>query len=410
MVDRSEARVEEEGRKVASVTGRGFRLGRLFGIAIVADWSLIIIFALITFHLGFMVFPQWHPEWSTAFIWAMSLGTAVLFFASLLAHELSHALVARIYDVPVRQITLFIFGGMAHMEEEPPSPKAEFWISVVGPFTSIAIGTIATLGGLALANIPAEAFEADPGAALAALGPGATLLLWLGPINLLLGVFNMVPGFPLDGGRVLRAILWWRMKDAVRATRWAARAGQWFAWTLMAFGVLSFFAGDIIGGLWLLLIGWFLNNAARVSYEQLIVRRALEGVPVTSIMSRGVATVPPELSIDALVHEHLMGTDQQAFPVIGGRGLEGLVCLEDVRKVSQNAWSGVAVREIMTPTSDLTTVTPDADAQRAMEALTRRDVNQLPVMDGGKLLGLVRRRDLLKWLTLHQDQTRLAPG
>jgi Zn-dependent protease/CBS domain-containing protein len=392
---------EGEGRRVASITGRGFRLCRLFGIAIVVDWSLIIIFTLITVHLGLAVFPRWHPEWTTPFVWGMALGTALLFFASVLAHELSHALVARIYDVPVRQITLFIFGGMAHMEEEPSSPKAEFWISVVGPFTSIAIGVIATLGGLAIANVPAEAFEEDPAAALASLGPAATLLLWLGPINLILGIFNMVPGFPLDGGRVLRAILWWRMKNVVRATQWAARAGQWFAFTLMALGVLSFFAGDLIGGLWLLLIGWFLNNAARMSYEQLVMRRVLEGVAVTRLMSRDVASVPPDLSVDALVHEVLMGTDQQAFPVIGGRGLEGLVCLEDVRKVARDAWPQVKVSEIMTPASNLTTVGPDADGQRAMEALMRRDVNQVPVMDRGKFVGLVRRRDLLRWLTLH---------
>ena len=391
------------------MTGRGFRLGRLLGVTIVVDWSLIIIFALISLHLALVVFPQWHPEWATALVWGMALGTAVLFFASVLAHEMSHALVARVHDVPVRQITLFIFGGMAHMEEEPSSPKAEFWISVVGPFTSIAIGLLATFGGLALANVPAGAFEQDPGAALATLSPAATLLLWLGPINLLLGVFNMVPGFPLDGGRVLRAILWWRMKDMIRATQWAARVGQWFAWTLMALGFLSLFAGDLVGGLWLLLIGWFLNNAARMSYEQLLVRRVLEGVPVTRLMSRSLATVSRDLSIDALVREYFMASDQQAFPVMGRRGLEGLVCLDDVRKVPQDQWTGVTVGEIMTPAESLSTVTPDVDAQRAMEELTRRDVNQLPVVDHGELVGLVRRRDLLKWLSLHQGG-RFAPA
>jgi Zn-dependent protease/CBS domain-containing protein len=341
-------------------------------------------------------------------VWGMAFGTAVLFFASVLAHEMSHALVARVHDVPVRQITLFIFGGMAHMEEEPSSPKAEFWISIVGPFTSIAIGLLATFGGLALAEVPAGAFEQDPRAALAALGPAATLLLWLGPINLLLGIFNMVPGFPLDGGRVLRAILWWRMKDMVRATQWAARAGQWFAWTLMALGFLSFFAGDLVGGLWLLLIGWFLNNAARMSYEQLLVRRVLEGVPVSRIMARSVASVSPDTSVDVLVREHIMATDQRAFPVLGRSGLEGIVSIDDVRKVPQDRWAGVRVAEIMTPAEALSTVTPEADAQRAMEVLTRRDVNQLPVVDHGKLIGMVRRHDLLKWLALHEG--RLAPA
>ena len=380
------------------------------GVDLHVDWSLLIIFALIVFNLGAGVFPAWHPAWSPALVWSMAVGAAILFFVSVLAHEMSHALVARRFGIPVRRITLFIFGGLAHMEEEPPTPKAEFWMSFVGPVTSIVIGLAATFGGWAVADVSAEAMEADPAAAVATLGPVATLLLWLGPINLLLGVFNLVPGFPLDGGRVLRSLLWWSTGDLVRATRAASRVGQVFAWFLMAVGVMSLFTGNLIGGFWLLLIGWFLNNAARMSYEQLVVRRALEGVSVARLMTTQVRSVSPELTVEALVRDHFMTTEQQAFPVVAAEGLVGLVCLEDVRGVPQDRWRHTAVGQIMTPRERLSTVEPESDAEHALEELARHDVDQLPVVDHGRLLGLVRRRDLVRWLALQGPQTpRFVP-
>jgi Zn-dependent protease/CBS domain-containing protein len=392
------------------VSTGGIRLGRLAGVEIRVDWSLLIIFALVTYSLGAGVFPDWHPGWGPALTWSVALGAAVLFFASILAHELSHALVARRMGIPVRAITLFLFGGMAHMEGEPPSPKAEFWMAIVGPLTSFAIGFGAVMAGTALAGSALEPFSSgqpDPEQlreALAGAGPLPTLLLWLGPINVLLGAFNLVPGFPLDGGRVLRSIIWWATGDLERATRWASGVGRGFAWMLMGLGVLNVFHGDLSGGLWLVLIGWFLNNAARASYAQLMTRRALQDVPVRRVMWTAAERVAPDLSLEELVREHLMPGDQVAFPVEADGRLVGLVVFDDVRRVPQSQWAQTTVGQVMTPTEKLITIGPDAGAEQALSELARGDVNQLPVTEGDHLEGMVRRRDLVRWIALSQQQ------
>ena len=386
--------------------GGGFGVGRLLGVQIEIDWSLLIIFALILFDLGAGVFPTWHPEWSPLLSWSVALGAAVLFFGSVLVHELSHAVVAREQGIPVHRITLFLFGGLAHMEREPPSPKSEFWMAIVGPVTSIVIGLLATLAGTVLAGHGTQPFEAFTSnaesvrSAFHSIGPLATLLLWLGPINLLLGVFNVIPGFPLDGGRVFRSILWGITNDLTTATRWASMTGRVFAWVLMALGAMSFFSGAIGQGLWLLLIGWFLNNAARVSYQQLLLRQALEDVPVTRVMQTRLDRVAPDLSLETFVREHLMAGDQQAFPVESGGQLIGLIQLEDLRGVPQAQWSEMTVGQIMTPMAQLHSLPPDAGAEQALAELAEQDGDQLAVYDGRQLLGLVRRRDIVKWLAL----------
>lgn len=389
-------------------SGRGFSLGQLFGVHVQVDWSLLIIFVLITVNLGVGVFPVWHPEWSPALVWGLSIAAAILFFASVLAHEMAHALVARTQGIPIRRITLFLFGGVSHMEAEPRSPKAEFAMAIVGPLASILIGVVATFLGVYLAGDAARlAAEADTvdelQAAVSTIGPGATLLLWLGPINILLGIFNTIPGFPLDGGRVLRSILWGITGDLVKATRWASGVGQLFAWLLMAAGVMYFFAGALAQGLWLLLIGWFLNNAARMSYQQLLIHQALEHVPVGRIMRTQLHRVAPTLSLEAFVREHLMATDQYAFPVESNGVLVGLVTLDDVRKVPQSQWAETNVEWIMTPVDQLSGLPPDAGAEVALTRLAQTDEEQLPIIENRRLVGLVRRSDLLKWLALQGD-------
>jgi len=392
-------------------SGSGVSLGRIFGVQLQLDWSLLIIFALLTMSLGTAVFPAWHPDWSALLSWGVAAGAAVLFLASVLAHELSHALVARAQGIPVRRITLFVFGGVAHMEREPPSPKSEFLMAIVGPLMSLAIGVAAWLLGTylaapALANV--ETLE-DARRAFTAVGPFATLLLWLGPINVLLGVFNLVPGFPLDGGRVFRSIVWWATNDLVKATRWAAAMGQLCAFALMTLGFWNVLSGGVGNGLWLLLIGWFLNNAAKMSYEQLLMRRALQGVAVRDLMFVHLETVPPQLTIRDLVRDHVMASDQRAFPVQDGQRFLGLVCLEDVRRVPQERWDTTRVEEIMTPLPEVVTVSPDAGAERALDLMTRRDVDQIPVLSlQDRLMGLVRRRDILKWLALRDPHATSA--
>lgn len=378
----------------------GFRLGRALGVEIRVDWSLLVIFALITVNLGAGVFPAWHPEWGLALSWGVALAAAILFFASVLAHELSHAVVGRARGIPVSRITLFIFGGMAHMEDEPKSPKDELLMAAVGPLVSIVIGALALWGAWALAAGAVEELAEAPAQAMQSVGPLATLLLWLGPINILLGLFNLVPGFPLDGGRVLRSLLWWGTGDLVKATRWASGAGRVVAWTLMGFGVLQLFSGLWVQGLWLLLIGWFLNNAARMSYTQLLVREALESVPVSRIMYTRLEGMSPDVSVESFVRDHLLVADQRAYPILADGQLVGLATVEDVRRVPQERWPLTLVSEIMTPAEELVTVTPSSDAEQALELLSRRDVEQLPVLESGRVVGLVRRRDLVKWLSL----------
>ncbi len=389
------------------ISTSGINIGSVLGVGIRIDWSLLIIFALIVFELGAAVFPTWHPDWTMARTWTMALATAVLFFASVLVHELSHSLVARAQGIPVRRITLFLFGGLTQLEAEPSSPKSEFWMAIVGPIVSVVIGLAATFSGAALVGAPLrEAVDlADPAAveaAFAGAGPLATLLLWLGPINLLLGLFNIIPGFPLDGGRVLRSIIWAATKDLRKATHWASRVGQLFAWTLMAIGVVDFFAGVWASGLWLLLIGWFLNNAARMSYQQLLIRQALEEVPIRQIMRSSFTTVGPKLSVEDFVRDYALTSEQQVFPVEVDDRLLGTVGVGQIRNVDKDLWSTTTVEQIMIPEAELPALPPDAGAERALTELGRADVDQLVILDGSKLLGLVRREDLVRWLSLHE--------
>jgi Zn-dependent protease/predicted transcriptional regulator len=389
--------------------GSGVRLGRIWGIDIHVDWSLLIIFILVTTSLAFGLFPEWHPDWGRALIWATAVGAAVALFASVLAHELSHAVVGRARGIAIRRITLFVFGGIAQMEQEPPDWRAELWMAIAGPVTS------AVLGGLALfaAGVsigPTEAELADPAQLFAALGIGGTLLLWLGQVNLILAVFNLVPAFPLDGGRVARAVIWGVTGDLRRATRWASGAGQAFAWFLIATGVamilgarLPFFGGGLVGGLWVAFIGWFLNNAAALSYRQLVIREALRDVPVSRLMLTQLATVPPDLSVSALVDRYLLGSDQRAFPVVADGRLEGMVCLREVRKLDRAAWDRTAVRDIMISADKLAFASPHEDAGEVLSRLASKDLNQLPVVENGRVRGLVRREDILKWLALYAD-------
>ena len=389
----------------------GFSIGRVFGINIRIDWSWLFIFFLVTWNLS-TVFGQAHAGWGPTLVWGMAIVAAFLFFASVLAHELAHSLVARARGIPVRSITLFLFGGVSDIQREPDSPDVEFVMAIVGPLTSIVLGgLLAWLAGASAG--PLQDTITNPTATVARLSPLATLLLWLGSINVILGVFNLTPGFPLDGGRVLRSILWAATGNLRRATRWASWTGQAIAWLMiiggisMAFGAqIPFFGTGLTSGLWLAFIGWFLNSASVQSYQQVVVHDILEGVPVERMMRTDPPTCLPDCSVNRLVHEHIMRTDDQAFPVLDDGRLVGLVTLEDVRRVSRHAWDTTTVSEIMTPADQLTVVTPDKDAAEALNKLVQRDVRQLPVLRDRQLVGMLRRRDIIKWLQLHAQTIR----
>lgn len=387
-------------------TSSGPSAGRWFGFRIQVDWSLLIVFGLLLVNLGMGVLPAWHPNWSPALTWAVAGAAAVLFFASVLVHELSHAVVARAHGIPVRGITLFLFGGVTQLEGEPTSPRSEFWMAFVGPLTSLLIGVLAIWAGSLLAGNtlvldPTTSDAASLSQAMQLLGPVATLLLWLGPINVMLAIFNVLPGFPMDGGRVLRSLLWWATGDLLKATRWASGVGQVFAWLLMAFGVVNMFGGMFGQGVWLVLIGWFLNRAARASYLQLDAKHALHGVTVNKLMSTHLGHVTPDLTLDRFVNEHLLAGDQSAFAVERDGELVGLVGFDDVRAVPQHAWPATRISDIMAPRERLALLPPDAPAERALAELGERDTDQIPVVEGSRLQGVVRRRDLVRWLALH---------
>ena len=386
----------------------GFRIGRIFGITIRIDWSWLFIFFLVTWNLA-IIFGQFHTDWGPLLQWGLAVAGSILFFASVLAHELAHSLYARSKGVPIRSITLFLFGGVSNIQREPESPGQELVMAIVGPITSIVIGVIFLLIGGGLAGSVFGAIG-GPGFFVAALNPISTILLVLGSINIFLGIFNLIPGFPLDGGRVLRSILWGATGDVRRATRWATWVGEGIAWLFiiggiaMAFGAnLPLLGTGLIGGLWLAFIGWFLYTAAAQSYQQVVVHDILEGVPVSRMMRTNPPTVSPDISIDALVHENVMRTDEYAFPVMQDGQMVGIVTLQDIRSVPREQWDEETVSQIMTPVQELVTVTPDDEASDALEKLMTKDVRQLPVMKDGSMVGLVRRQDIMKWLQLHSD-------
>ena len=396
----------ERGRRAAEPIQPGFRLGNIARVEIRVDWSLALVFWLIVLSLGSGLFPTLHPDWGPALSWTVALVAAVLFFGSILAHELAHALVGRAHGVPVEGITLFMFGGVARLSGEPRSPGAEFLMAIVGPLTSFAIGIVCTLAATALARMS----PAAGGLVVAQLSPAATVLLWLGSTNLLLAMFNLLPGFPLDGGRVLRSILWKATGDVRTATRWASGVGRFIALLLIIAGITMMFGarfpilgGGLFQGLWLVLIGWFLNNAAINSYRTLVVTESLAGVPVARLMRAPARVVTPQTRVSDLVELFMRG-DDHCFMVMEGDRFAGLVCMADVRKAQRDRWDVTPVRDIMTEAHELAVARPEESGADALRKLASLDVDQLPVVDDdGVLVGMLRRADLLRWLELFAE-------
>jgi Zn-dependent protease/CBS domain-containing protein len=386
---------------------RGVPIGRIFGVRIGFDYSWIFIVVLLTWSLA-AGFARWHPTWSPATVLATALLAALLFFVSVLLHELAHTLVARRFGIPVDSITLFLFGGVSNIEREPASPKAEFWIAIVGPITSIALGVVLLALGSLLTSTPSAA-AGDPYAAMARLNPAQSLLMWLGPINILVGLFNLIPGFPLDGGRVLRSAIWAATRDLHMATRWASAVGQAIGWCLILLGVAIVFGASVpflgrglIAGMWLAFIGWFLSSAAAMTWRRQLMHEMLEGLTVARLMRREGATVHPETSVAAFVSDWLMRGDTQAFPVVDDAGhLLGVAGLADVRAVPRDAWEATPVSQAMTPADRLVSASPRDDLGETFEKLVRADVGQVPVLDGDHLVGMLLRRDVARWIELH---------
>ena len=371
------------------------RLGRAFGIEVGLHYSWFLIALLIVMSLSDQ-FQHSHPEWGAGVIWTTALMTALLFFAALLAHEFSHALVAKSRGLTTRAITLFALGGVAQIEKEPQDPKTEFWVGIAGPFTSAIIGLIS----LGLAWLTGWRYHATPAT------PLASMLVWLGYINLMLAAFNMIPGFPLDGGRILRAILWWSTRDGVRATRLAARAGQLVAFGFIALGIFRFFAGEGVGGLWIAFIGWFLMQAAGSSYSTVRLTADLKNVVVGDVMTRDCTAVDGNLNVQNFVDNELLRSGRRCFVVEQNGAIVGLVTPHEIKDLDRQRWPYTTLYDIMRSIDEIHTVSPATPVMEALETMGRDDVNQLPVLTGNHLDGIVTRANVIQFLQTRSELSK----
>ena len=363
------------------------KLGTVFGVELGLHYSWLVIALLIMFSLV----AQFHAvnrDWSESVVWGSAIVTSVLFFAGLFAHELSHALVAKARGLPIHKITLFLLGGVAQIEKEPADPSTEFWMGIAGPIASGIIGLALLAIAWASGWIPWTP----------ARTPGIAILVWLGYINLALAAFNMIPGYPLDGGRVLRAIIWGITHNANRSTRIAAQVGRLVGLGFIAYGILSFFGGNGFGGIWLAFIGWFLLQAAAASLLQLDASALLRGLRVKDVMSQDCSLVDGKMNLQEFVDEQLLRTGRRCFLVTEDHRVAGLITPHEVRNIERSRWPLVSVREAMRPIDTIHSLSPDAPAMQALETMGREDVNQLPIVVDGRLEGIVSRGHLVQVL------------
>jgi Zn-dependent protease len=370
------------------------KLGRIAGIQIGLHYSWFIIALLITMSLA-SNFYELNPQWGPGVIWATAIATGLLFFAAIVAHELSHAAVAKARKLPVRSITLFALGGVAQIEKESNEATTEFLMGIAGPIMSGLIGFLCLALALVLGWNPAEIPDT----------PLPAMLKWLGYINIGLAVFNMVPGFPLDGGRVFRAIVWWITGNAVRATRIAARVGQVVAFLFIIVGIFRFFGGGGIGGLWIAFIGWFLLEAASSSRRQVEANAILRGMRAGDLIERNCMFVDGRESLERFVNEVLLRTGRNCFLVRAGDGIEGMITADDIIRIDRSRWPSTTIEQAMQPVDRTPAVKPDTPVSEAMEIMSEKEVNELPVVRNGRFEGLITLGGVVRLL-----QTRAALG
>src|SRR4030042_612274 len=361
--------------------GKRIRLFKLFGFEVGIDWSWIILAILIAWSLSVGLFPFRFKNLSAETYWLMGIVGALGLFFSIIFHEMCHSLVARKYGMTMKGITLFIFGGVAEMGEEPPSPKAEFMMAIVGPISSIAIGIV--FYGIYFVGRQNGWSEPING-----------VVQYLAFINGLLALFNLVPAFPLDGGRVLRSILWGWKKNLRWATRISSQIGSGFGILLIILGIFQFFSGNFIGGMWWFFIGMFLRGAAKMSYQQLLIRKSLEGETVRRFMKSDPITVSPSISIRQLVEEYIYKYHFKLFPVVQeSTQLVGCVTTREVKEIPQEEWRQKTVGEIAVKCSSENTIPPETDAVEALSVMNRTDSSRLLVTEGNRLMGVISLKD-----------------
>jgi Zn-dependent protease len=367
--------------------GRRIKLFNLLGFEVRVDGSWLIIAGLIVWSLASGLFPYLYPHLSTQTHWLMGAVGAVGLFLSIIFHEFCHSLVARRFAMPIKGITLFIFGGVAEMAEEPPTARAEFYMAVAGPLSSILMAGVFYLFHLG----------GKQGGWPVPVNGVTGYLSW---VNALLAGFNLVPAFPLDGGRILRSLLWWSKNNLRWATRISSQIGAGFGVFLIFLGVLQIFRGNFIGGLWWSLIGMFLRGAAQMSYQQLLMRKALEGEPVSRFMNPRPVTVAPSLTVTELVEDYIYKYHFKMFPVVEGDRLLGYITTRQLKEVPREEWDRETVGHLATPCSPENTVSPDTDAIEALARMNQTGSSRLLVIDRGRLVGLVTLKDLLNFISL----------
>lgn len=376
-------------------------LFHLLGFRIQLDASWFFLAILIVWSLSASLFPAVMPGLDTATYWRMGIVGLLGFAASIVAHELAHAIVARRYDMPIRSITLFIFGGVAEMEREPPSARAEFWVAIAGPVMSLAVAVFFALLAGALGGPMVPPGLEEGGAEPRRVSPDAVVFAYLAFINVVLAVFNMIPAFPLDGGRVLRAALWGLRGDIIWATRIAGASGSAFAVVLIVWAGFNLMAGNVVGGIWYFILGLFLHMAAQGQVQHQTMHQALSHLPVRRFMRKDVVAVAPDISVDRLIADYFYRHYYKSFPVMEGHRLVGIVDAADIRGTERP--EGVRVRDVMHTVEDDLTIDPDSDSAAALRKMQMNGRTRLLVMERGELVGVLSLRDLMNYLSIRED-------
>ena len=364
------------------------RLGKIAGIDIYAHLSWFVILVLLTWSLASGWFAQLFPGWATSTYWIVAFISALLLFGCVLVHELAHALVAQASGLTVRNITLFIFGGVAHVEEDMKRPGVEFRVAIAGPIASFLLAGVAFLLVLPLRGSGASA---------------EAVLDYLAVANFLLGVFNLLPGFPLDGGRVLRSIIWKVTGNFKKSTHIASSVGQAFAYVFILLGIIGFFTGNFFNGLWVVFIGWFLLSAAQTASTQVELQSALQGVSVGQVMDPRPFVVPANISVQKLVDRYFLPLGLHSAPVTQGEYLAGLITLSDIARVARERWSYTPVGHVMRGLQQVYVATSKQPLQEVFQMMGAQSINQVPVVEDGRLVGLLSREAIIRYLQVRQS-------
>jgi Zn-dependent protease/CBS domain-containing protein len=369
---------------------KGVKLFRVLGIQISLNYTWFIVFGLIAWSLASGYFPSRYPDMSRTAHWVMGFLGAFFLFLSVLVHELTHSYIAKKEGMEVKEITLFIFGGVSQLAKEPEDSKKELKVALGGPLSSLVLAFIFWIFSRITSSMPHLLLITG-------------LLGYLAFINLSLAIFNLIPGFPLDGGRVLRALYWRKTGSLKKATRIASEVGKWFGVGIILLGLFWLLKGDLIGGFWFVIIGIFLRSAAEGGFQQVVMRGALEGVKVRELMSRNVISVPPSLRIDRLVENFYLTHTHITYPVLEGEKIIGIVTLKQVKEVPRDQWMDKTVKEVMMPIREEIVLDPDSEAVDALQKMIRTGEGRLPVVRDEKAVGMITRRDLLNLLEIKTD-------